>query len=114
MFDLGNLIEVKILGVLAIIHDGKLDWKVIAMSNNDPFAEVLNDIHDIEKQCPGVVNCMHEWLHWYNILDSKHPSLFGFEERAVDEVKALDVNSETHEAWKKPSLWQDLMNVVVC
>ena len=56
---------VKALGVLAMIDDGELDWKVIAVSTADPLAAKLNDVADIEKECPGVVSGIREWFRWY-------------------------------------------------
>ena len=46
----------KVLGVLAMIDDGELDWKVIAVHAEDPLAAKLNDIADVETHCPGVVS----------------------------------------------------------
>lgn len=34
----GEVIRVKILGVLALIDQGETDWKLIAISVNDPEA----------------------------------------------------------------------------
>lgn len=45
----------KVLGVLAMIDDGELDWKVIVVNSEDALAPKLNDIPDVEKHCPGVV-----------------------------------------------------------
>jgi inorganic pyrophosphatase len=47
---------VKVLGVLAMVDDGELDWKVISIRAQDALAPVLNDISDVEKHCPGVVS----------------------------------------------------------
>jgi inorganic pyrophosphatase len=47
---------VKVLGVLAMIDDGELDWKVIAVSTQDPLAAQLNDIADVEAKLPGTVS----------------------------------------------------------
>ncbi len=44
------------LGVLAMIDDGELDWKVIAIKSDDPLANDLNDISDVEIKCPGTVS----------------------------------------------------------
>ena len=49
----GSVTPVKPLGVLAMIDDGELDWKVIAVATSDPLASKLNDIGDVEKECPG-------------------------------------------------------------
>ena len=32
---------------------GETDWKPIAIDVNDPLAENLNDIHDVDKIMPG-------------------------------------------------------------
>lgn len=49
------------LGVLAMIDDGELDWKVIALNSEDPLAPKLNDITDVEKHCPGVISGTEDW-----------------------------------------------------
>lgn len=38
----GDVIKVKILGVLAMIDEGETDWKVIAINVDDPEAKDLN------------------------------------------------------------------------
>ena len=43
------LAQVKPLGVLAMIDDGELDWKVIAINVEDPKASSVNDIEDVER-----------------------------------------------------------------
>ena len=57
----GTVCTVKVLGVLAMIDDGELDWKVIAINSADPLAAKLNDIEDVDKHCPGVVS--GEYMH---------------------------------------------------
>lgn len=52
----GTVTKVKVLGILAMIDDGELDWKVIAIDSTDPLASELNDIDDVEAKCPGVVS----------------------------------------------------------
>ena len=49
----GTVCKVKVLGVFAMIDEGETDWKVIAIDVNDPLAENLNDIHDVDKIMPG-------------------------------------------------------------
>ena len=48
--------QVKILGVLAMIDDGELDWKMIAINSEDPLFAELNDIGDVETKCPGTIS----------------------------------------------------------
>ncbi len=39
-------------GVYAMIDDGELDWKVIAISAEDPKAALVNDVEDVERWVP--------------------------------------------------------------
>ena len=48
--------QVKVLGILAMIDDGELDWKVIAINSDDALAADLNDISDVESKLPVVVS----------------------------------------------------------
>lgn len=52
----GSVNKVKVLGCLAMIDDGELDWKVIAISSEDPLAASLNDINDVETKLPGTIS----------------------------------------------------------
>jgi inorganic pyrophosphatase len=36
-------------GVFAMIDDGELDWKVIAINAADPKAASVNDVEDVER-----------------------------------------------------------------
>lgn len=38
----GQVIQVKVLGILALIDEGETDWKVIAINIEDPDASSLN------------------------------------------------------------------------
>ena len=58
----GEIIPVKILGVLALIDDGETDWKVIAISISDAMAHMLNDIDDVETHLPGTIKAIREYF----------------------------------------------------
>lgn len=49
---IGEVLKVKPLGVLAMIDEGELDWKVVAISIDDPKADLVNDVADVEKHFP--------------------------------------------------------------
>jgi inorganic pyrophosphatase len=38
----GQVKQVKILGVMALLDEGETDWKLIAIDVNDPMASVMN------------------------------------------------------------------------
>lgn len=97
----GSVVAVKVLGALAMIDDGELDWKIIAINTNDPLADQLHDIQDVEAKCPGVVSGIREWFRWYKTPDGKPLNAFGFAEAALPKAKAVEVLQETHDAWRK-------------
>ncbi len=97
----GTVAKVKVLGVLAMIDDGELDWKVIAINSEDPLAASLNDINDVESQLPGTVSGIREWFRWYKTPDDKPLNKFGFDEKALPKKVALEVIAETHEFYNK-------------
>ena len=45
----GGVYKVKVLGAYAMIDEGELDWKIIAIRTDDPMADYLSDIDDVER-----------------------------------------------------------------
>lgn len=48
----GQVTRVRVLGALAMIDDGELDWKVIAIDPSDPEAHGLKSVEDLEDRMP--------------------------------------------------------------
>jgi inorganic pyrophosphatase len=95
---MGSIKPVKALGVLAMIDDGELDWKVVAIAHDDPLAETMNDMADVPE---AVQAGIREWFRWYKTPDDKPLNAFGFDEKYLDKKEAEAVIAETNEAWKK-------------
>jgi len=95
---MGSVCEVKPLGVLAMIDDGELDWKVIAIATDDELAKEYNDIDDVPESVKAGIR---EWFRWYKTPDDKPLNGFGFDEKWLDAKMAREVIGETHDAWKK-------------
>ena len=93
----GEVAPVKVLGVLAMIDDGELDWKVVAIKSDDAMASKLNDVSDVETHMPGVISGIREWFRWYKTPDDKPLNAFGFDEKCLDKKSAEEVIAETHE-----------------
>eukprot|EP00953_Heterococcus_sp_UTEX-ZZ885_P033919 17613-Heterococcus_DN1.PRE.2 len=74
--------------------------QVIAIASDDPLADKLHDIADVEKHCPGVVSGIREWFRWYKTPDDKPINEFGFGERAITAKETLAVISECNGHWK--------------
>ena len=74
----GQVKQVKILGVMALLDEGETDWKIIVIDVNDPLAPRLNDIEDVERHLPGLLRATNEWFRIYKIPDGKPENQFAF------------------------------------
>jgi len=97
----GQVVPVKVLGIMALIDDGETDWKLIVIKADDPLAERLNDIEDVEVHMPGLLRATHEWFKIYKIPDGKPPNVFAFNGQAKGVEFANKIIKETHEQWKE-------------
>ena len=84
---------------MALIDEGETDWKVIAIDVNDPLAEKLNDIKDVEQHCPGLLKATVEWFKVYKIPDGKPPNQFAFDGEVKDREFAENIIKETNSYW---------------
>jgi len=96
----GSVTPVKVLGVLAMIDSGELDWKVVAVACDDPLAASLHDVGDVETALPGTISGIREWFRWYKTPDGKSLNAFGFGGACLPAAKACEVIDETHRSWK--------------
>eukprot|EP00466_Bigelowiella_natans_P004757 jgi/Bigna1/74091/fgenesh1_pg.27_\ len=88
------------LGVLAMIDSGELDWKVLAISLEDPLASDLNDVADIKRLLPNTIAGIREWFRWYKTPDGKPLNTFGYDEIVQDAAFTQEVILHTHQSWK--------------
>ncbi|KAK1359155.1 Inorganic diphosphatase [Heracleum sosnowskyi] len=98
---IGEILKVKPLGALAMIDEGELDWKIVAISLDDPKASLVNDVDDVEKHFPGTLTAIRDWFRDYKIPDGKPANKFGLGNKAANKDYALKVITETNESWAK-------------
>ncbi|XP_074584340.1 LOW QUALITY PROTEIN: soluble inorganic pyrophosphatase 6, chloroplastic-like [Curcuma longa] len=99
--DIGDILKVKPLAALAMIDEGELDWKIVAISLDDPRASLVNDADDVEKHFPGTLTAIRDWFRDYKIPDGKPANKFGLGNKAANKDYALKVITETNESWAK-------------
>ena len=97
----GAVIQVKVLGTLAMIDEGETDWKILAIDVNDPLAEKLNDVGDIETHMPGFLAATVEWFKIYKMPDGKPANEFAFNAEPKDKAFALNIVKELNQQWQK-------------
>lgn len=97
----GTIKQVKILGCLALLDEGETDWKIFVVDVNDPMAEQLNDMNDVETHCPGLIDATREWFRSYKIPDGKPANEFAFDGQVKGRDFAIHIVEETAAAWKR-------------
>ncbi|KAK4039255.1 inorganic pyrophosphatase [Parachaetomium inaequale] len=97
----GQVKQVKVLGVMALLDEEETDWKVIVIDVNDPLAPKLNDVEDVERHLPGLLRATNEWFRIYKIPDGKPENQFAFTGECKNKTYAMDVVRECSEAWEK-------------
>ena len=90
----GEVRRVKVLGALALMERGELDWKIIVIDTDDPHAPLLNNQADLEKYFPGMIN---ETKKWFQSFPGKS---FAYEGRLFDKEFTLDLIRRAHEDWQ--------------
>ncbi|CAA2965169.1 soluble inorganic pyrophosphatase 6, chloroplastic [Olea europaea var. sylvestris] len=98
---IGEVLKVKPVAALAMIDEGELDWKIVAISLDDPRASLVSDIDDVEKHFPGTLTAIRDWFRDYKIPDGKPANKFGLGNKAANKDYALKVITETNESWAK-------------
>jgi len=96
----GEVKAVKVLGTYAMVDEGETDWKVVCIDINDPVAAKLNDVDDIEKNLPGKLKEVFEFLRDYKIPDGKPANHFAFNGELKNRKFALEIVDETHKEWQ--------------
>jgi inorganic pyrophosphatase len=97
----GQVKQVKVLGVMALLDEEETDWKVIVIDINDPLAPKLNDVEDVERHLPGLLRATNEWFRIYKIPDGKPENQFAFTGECKNRKYATDIVRECAEAWER-------------
>ncbi|XP_072479166.1 inorganic pyrophosphatase 2, mitochondrial isoform X3 [Notamacropus eugenii] len=115
----GEIIQVKILGILGLIDENETDWKLIAISVDDPEASkfhrggsslaaggsnqkelCVEDISDVRKHKPAYLEATLDWFRLYKVPQGKPENKFAFNGEFKDKDFALEVIESTHKYWK--------------
>lgn len=107
----GSVTPVKILGILGMIDDGEMDWKLIVIAVDDPLARSLNDIKDVEVQMPGILESIREWLRVYKICQGGEENQFAFGGEYQGADYACKVLHESHLMWQNLRKVRGVVNV---
>lgn len=96
----GAVYAVKPVAALAMIDEGELDWKIVAVAARDPRCALVNDVADVEMHFPGQLAAIREWFRTYKTHDGKPLNAFELNEEFVGRDYTMDVIRQTHGFWR--------------
>lgn len=110
----GSVIPVKIVGVLGLIDEGETDWKLIGIDVRDKLASQINDIDDVDKLLPGLLEATRRWFKYYKVPTGKPPNKFALNEQYANREYAQRVINETRKYWEKLASGETKVEEKVC
>jgi len=95
----GQVKQVKVLGIWAMIDTGETDWKIVVIDVTDPLANEINSIEDLKTKLPGKIETCFTFLRDYKIPDGKPANLFAYGGELLDQDFAIHIAEDTHQHW---------------
>ncbi|KAI8060268.1 inorganic pyrophosphatase [Gongronella butleri] len=96
----GQIKQVKVLGVLAMVDSDETDWKLLTIDVKDPLASKINDVYDIDVQKPGLLSQITKFLITYKLPSGGARNIIAFNSKPQSKAYAVPLVFETHNYWK--------------
>jgi 3'-phosphoadenosine 5'-phosphosulfate synthase len=95
----GTVVAVKVLGSLELIDQGETDHKIIALRASDPLAKRVHTVADFERERPGTLANLVDWLINYKTTDGKPQNTLAQPEPTTVE-QAVAIIEATNKQWQ--------------
>jgi inorganic pyrophosphatase len=92
----GDIIQVKVLGALAMIDNDETDWKIIVINIKDPMAKQYHSYLDVPW---GKIDSIYDFLLNYKTAEGKAQNKF-YEKIFWDQKEAIEIINELHNNWE--------------
>lgn len=73
----GQVKKIKPLGAFAVLDEGETDWKIVAVDVDDPIANELSEICDVERVFPEFLDSLKDWYRRYKVPEGKGLNTLG-------------------------------------
>lgn len=100
----GDVYEVKVIGALALVDGGEMDWKIVTVRVGDPLAESVYDVVVGQQEDAALqqrLDAIRTWFRDYKIPDGKPPNEFAFEGRYLSREVAIEVVEAQYDLWER-------------
>jgi inorganic pyrophosphatase len=96
---IGDIVPVKILGVLGVASNNIVDYKLIAFDIRSAAADQINSLADIESHYPDLLAATRGYFRFYQFPQQVNDMLFNGEYQ--DASVAENLIKEKHNEWKQ-------------
>ena len=90
----GSIVEIKLIGILKMLDEGKMDDKLIGVMVNNSIFSSVTSFNELKKSYQGVIEILEIWFT--NYKGSKKIAVRGFE----NEQKALEIFKSACQQYK--------------
>jgi len=96
---IGDIVPVKILGVLGVASNNAVDYKLIAFDIRSAAADQINSLADIETHYPDLLAATRGYFRFYQFPQQVNDMLFNGEYQ--DASVAENLINEKHNEWQQ-------------
>jgi inorganic pyrophosphatase len=97
--EIGDIVPVKILGVLGVASNNIVDYKLIAFDIRSAAADQINSLADIEAHYPDLLAATRGYFRFYQFPQQVNDMLFNGEYQ--DASVAENLINEKHNEWQQ-------------
>ncbi|KAK2195292.1 bifunctional Inorganic pyrophosphatase/Inorganic pyrophosphatase superfamily [Babesia duncani] len=94
--EMGDVVPFKVVGALALVDQGEIDYKVFGIRKDDKFFDKINDLADIDIYYPGTTTGIREFFRWYKTPKGKPLNEFLPGKEFLNREQTLKVIEHNH------------------
>jgi len=93
----GDIVQVKILGVLGVVEDNAVNWKLIAFDTKSASASEINNLEDVERLFPDLLQATRGYFRFYKFPGTINEMILNG--KFQDANVAHTLLKEKHDQW---------------
>ena len=93
---IGDIIKIKVIGIMPLIDEGEADWKVIGINIKDSLSNIIDSVSDLY---PFQTNKIYDWFLNYKKYKGVENKV-GMNKFIQDKNLAIEIIEKCHDQWK--------------
>lgn len=115
----GYVCRVRVLGSFCVDDQGEMDWKILAMNNEEADRRGIKGLKEYREYLPGFIEEMMEWFRVYKTYDGKRANTILFDSEIFGLEETMNVIRASHREykslistgkWRQKKYWYHALN----